>query len=102
MKSILALLFTSLLSITASASVKCEAFCLDVRAEKNPLTKQVENQFNRSPRIKAASFQGLVSKCQRNFGTALLTGYKSQRTFNASSKLIAFKSAKPQTACKPI
>lgn len=102
MKTILVLLISSFLSTHAFANIKCEAYCLDVRAEKNPLTKQMENQFNRSPRLKASSFEGLVSKCQRNFGTALLLGYKSKRTFNSSSKLIAYKSAKPETACKQI
>jgi hypothetical protein len=101
MKKILVFI-TVVFSIAASAQQQvCTAYCLDVRAMRNSKTKQVENHFDRSPLLKAGSYAGLVTKCQANYGTALLLDYRFEKT-RASSKLTSYKLAKAQNACKSI
>ncbi len=106
MKALTFIIFFSFLSLTAYGQNKvqgqCAAYCLDVRKQANPKTRLPENLFNRSPLIKASSFRGLISKCQSNFGTALVLAYKFKKTSNSSSILTEYKSAKADTACKRI
>lgn len=103
LKSIIVILLASFVTLSATAAqLQCAAYCLDVRTQSNPQTKQKENHFNRSPLIRAANFQTLISKCQMNFGTALVLNFKYKKARNSSSILTEYKSAKAQTACKSI
>lgn len=103
MKKTVLIFLMSFVAFSASAAqLQCAAYCLDVRAQANPQTKQKENHFNRSPLIRAANYQSLVSKCQSNFGTALVLNFKFKKARNSSSILTDYKSAKANTACKNI
>lgn len=106
MKAFTFIILLSFFSVNAYAQNKvqgqCSAYCLDVRTQANPRTKQQENLFNRSPLLKASSFKGLISKCQSNFGTALVLAYKYKKASNSTSILTSYKFAKAETACKRI
>ncbi len=105
MKALTFILLLSFLTTYVQAAQpqgQCSAYCLDVRTQANPKTKQPENLFNRSPLLKASSFKGLISKCQSNFGTALVLAYKYKKASNSTSILTSYKFAKAETACKRI
>ena len=102
MKTMTIVLLMFIFTISAYAQGHCSAYCLDVRTLSNPKTKQSENHFNRSPLIKASNFKKLISKCQSNYGTALVLAYKFKKSNNSSSILTGYKSAKAETACKSI